>query len=82
MVQEGVVDLWLSAVPSSLSYNTYFIKLYSPLITEDTVLLPGRWLGFNPSISAAFCMAKAACLSLIPAPYKQVCVLDVVFVVL
>lgn len=76
------MDLWLSAVPNSLSYSTCFIKLYSPLITGDTLLLPGSRFGFNPSIGAALCIVKAARFGLIPAPYKQVHVLDVVFVVL
>lgn len=75
-------QLWVSAVLSALSYNISFIKTYSSLITEDSVLLSGRLFGFNSSISTAFCMVKAAHFHLIPALYKQVYDLDVVFVVL
>lgn len=82
MVCEDDMNLWLPSAPNALSYNIGFIKLYSSLITEGTVLLSGRLFGFNSSSSTAFCKAKAAHFDLIPAPYKQVYVLDVAFVVL
>lgn len=82
MVCEDDMNLRLPSTPNALSHNIGFIKLYSSLITKDTVLLPGRLFGFNSSSSAAFYKAKAAHFDLIPAPYKQVYVLDVAFVVL
>lgn len=68
--------------PGAPLHNSSFIKLYSSLITGDTVLLPGRLFGFNSRTSAAFCEVKAAHFDLIPAPNKQVSVLGVAFVAL